>query len=104
MKIRSDVYRNIPYTLSLADGKDWGEMRNHFYTDSCFGCQHDLTLDRTIELFQQEVDDFLSRIPSTEEEWLDMFSDCVIQDGYEDWHIDPILAMHLLKLYAKVNG
>jgi hypothetical protein len=46
-----------------------------------------------------KYDQYHSKIPKDKAGWIDLFSSCIIRDGYEDWYIDEDLAMRVLELY-----
>lgn len=108
MDIRDCEYKGFKYKIKFTNDKetDWGKHINTFYCESNSGfySNHYKDLEQAEAEIQLNIDKYLSAIPSTDDEWVEMIDECVVQDGYEDWHIDKGKVMHVLKTYAKSHG
>jgi hypothetical protein len=50
---------------------------------------------------KKAIDDFVISVPTTESEWIDAVSKCVVRDGYESFYIDRDIALDLLRKAAR---
>lgn len=106
--IEENTYKKIKYTIQFCSGSslDWGTMKDKFVVSGDFNwskCHEYKNIDDLRREIKKDIDDWYSQQPKTNEDWVGLVSDCVIQDGYEDWHIDEVLIMEVLKKYAKLN-
>ena len=108
IKIKDFSYKNINGVIRFASGKDWGSMKNKFYFDGaapfCAGILDHKEIDVLEKRLKEEYDKWESKNPKTDDDWVDLVSSCVIQDGYEDWHVDKNLLMQVLEKYRKIKN
>jgi hypothetical protein len=52
---------------------------------------------------KEEYDKWESKNPKTDDDWVHLITNCVIQTGYEDWHVDKNLLMQVLERYRKLK-
>jgi hypothetical protein len=95
-------YKGNSFIIKWCDG-DWGEYTGMFHVEN--DQPYNFGFTKSVEEMKftiiRKYEQYHSKIPKTKEEWLDMFSSCIIRDGYEDYHVDEDLAIRLLELYKK---
>ena len=101
--IEKGTYKGFDYEIRFASGKDWGDWKDKFFikADFPFTKLEDKDIESLRESIKKDINEWIGHQPKNDEDWVSLFSDCVIQDGYEDWHVDEKLAMHVLNRYAK---
>jgi len=98
-------YKEKVFEIKFCDGNttNWGDHLGmlHVENDQPYNFGYTNSVEEMKERIAKVYDEYHNTIPKNEAGWLAMFQACVIQDGYEDWHIDKELAMRLLKLYKE---
>lgn len=51
----------------------------------------------------EDIDNWYSIQPQSEDDWVSLVEGCVIRDDYEDWHIDKVMIMEVLKNIQSLN-
>ena len=51
---------------------------------------------------KERIDEFLTNVPQSAKEWIDAIEDCMVWTGYEDCHINELMALEVLKK-AKIH-
>lgn len=99
-------YKGYSYTIKWCEPKDglegWGEKTGLFYVDSDFKCNEFYpTYGNAKKAIEGIINEFVRAIPQNTKQWILAIEDCVIQDGYEDWHISEEKALHILDIASK---
>ena len=102
IKIKEYIYRGFPIQIDFAEGKDWGARRDKFHCNTQLpkspGYFNEIgELEKEVKKI---IDEWCAVQPKTNEEWVELVTSCVIQTGYEDWHVDEQRIMNVLERYA----
>lgn len=98
-------YKNDEFEIEVCtkeNGYENGQIGLfHVISFKPYNIDYAKSYEEIIEKIREGYDKYHSIVPDTKKGWIDLFTSCVIQTGYEDWHIDEDLAMRLLKLYKE---
>jgi len=105
-RIEQGSYKGFDYEIKFASGEGWGDWKDKFFikADFPFSKLEDKDIKSLRESIKKEINEWIGHQPKNNDEWVSLVSECVIQDGYEDWHVDEKLAMNVLERYAKFKN
>jgi hypothetical protein len=105
-KIKEYTYKGFPIQIDFATGNDWGDYKNKFYSVTplpfCISAKKEI--EDLESLIKIGIDNWLSIQPKTNQDWVELVESCLIQDGYESWHVDERRIMNVLERYANLKG
>lgn len=105
--IETFKHGNVEITIKFASGDGWSDMKDKFFAEADFNFGK-MIYNKDIDIVRRDVkvkiNEWIKSYPINDEGWVKLIESCVIQDGYEDWHIDPILAMTVLKKYHQFKS
>lgn len=90
-------YKGYEYGIMFCNPeRDWGENRGKFYID-CPVHDHGYyeTYKEAEAKAKKNIDDFISTIPKTKEEWIEALKRCIQPNGY-DYELDEQMAWEVL--------
>ncbi len=104
--IEEGKYKGFEYKIKFATGDGWSDWKDKFFVETVFPLSKNASKDiQTLRSsIKSDIDKWLADEPKTEKDWVDLVSECVIQTGYEYWHVDPKMAMNVLQRYAKFKN
>jgi hypothetical protein len=104
--IEKGTYKGFDYEIRFASGKDWGDWKDKFFVKADFPFSNVATksIQSLRESIKKEINEWIDYQPKNDDDWVSLVSECVIQTGYEDWHVDEKLAMNVLERYAKFKN
>lgn len=99
-------YKGKEFDIRCCCDGDWDEHVGFFRVeqDQPYNFGYTKTYEEMKNRIKIIYDEYMEKIPKDESGWLCLFEECVIQDCYEDWHIDKQLAIRLLELYKSHGG
>lgn len=88
------------------DSDDWSDDNlGKFYIDMAISCEESgMYFDgyrQAESAAKKAINDFVESVPTTEPEWIDAVSMCVVRDGYDSFHIDKAIALDLFTKAAR---
>jgi hypothetical protein len=106
IKIEEYTYKGFPIQINFASGDGWGDWKNKFYSETPlpFNVEASKDIETLKAQIKMGIDQWCAKQPKTNEEWVDLVTQCVIQDGYEDWHVDEHRIMNVLERYVKFKN
>jgi hypothetical protein len=104
--IEQGTYKGFDYEIRFASGGDWGDWKDNFFVKADFPFSNvtNKNIQSLRTSIKEEINEWIGYQPKNNDEWVNLVSECVIQDGYEDWHVDEKLAMNVLERYAKFKN
>lgn len=105
--IEENTYKRIKYTIKFATGDGWTSGRDKFIVDGSFSWSefHQYkNIEDLRNVIKEDIDDWYSIQPQTEDDWLSLVENCVIQDDYEIWHVNKVMIMEVLEKYSKFKS
>jgi hypothetical protein len=96
-------YKGHKYEIKYCDpNDDWSTSAGMFYIDMVIAEDRYFDTYKGAEIAANRmIDDFIDSIPTTESEWIDAVSRCVVRNGYECFHVDKDVALDLLRKASK---
>lgn len=107
IEIETNTYKKIKYKIKFVTGDDGGSLKDKFTVYGDFPWSSNLTFKNIEDLRQavkKDIDNWYQKQPNTEDDWVSLVEDCVIQDHYESWHVDKTMIMEVLKRYSKFKS
>ena len=99
-------YKGIEITIKFASGSGWGSLKDKFFAEADFNFGRMISA-KNIETVRKDIknsiDEWCAEFPKNDAGWVELIGSCVIQDGYEDWHVDHVLVMNVLNRYHQYN-
>lgn len=104
--VKEYTHKGFPVGISFAMGNEWGDYKNKFYVNNSlpFGVRAHKDLKTLEANIEAGFNKWLATRPKDPEGWAELVSSCVIQTGYEDWHVDEQRLMSVLDRYAELKN
>jgi hypothetical protein len=101
-------YKGHEYEIEFCNPKeDWREYKGMFYiTCAIRDVGFYATYAEAEAKAKDNISEFVTAVPQTKREWLDALTACMVQTGYEDYHLDETMVWELLQkaaLHLKPN-
>ena len=100
--IKEYSYKGFPIEINFATGNDLGDYNNKFYVKNSLPFH--ILANKNIEELEADIkngfDQWLSTQPKTDRDWVELITSCIIQDGYEDWHVDECRVINIMNRYV----
>ncbi len=98
-------YKKHEYEIKFHHpSQDWGDTKGLFSICSAAGDtgKYYRTHEEANKAAKEKIDEFLVGVPQNEKEWIEAIEDCMVRTGYEECHIDELMALEVLKK-AKIH-
>jgi len=97
--IKTLEYKTYKFDICFASQGGWGDWKDKFYVENgIFKPEPQYKIQDLEKLIKEQVDEFLSKVPQNDEEWVDKFEEAMIWTDYEVCHLDPKMVIDILKM------
>ena len=100
--VKTATHRGFEYSIKVAVGKVWEDGLGKFFA-KCppVPFQQFDSMALAEKHAKKHIDIFLDNNPSSWEQWLELFEECMIRSGYEDCELDSKMLKEVADKYAK---
>ena len=98
-------YKKHEYKIKFCDpSQDWGDAKGLFMIYSAAGDtgKYYQTHEEADRAAKEKINEFLANVPQSAKGWIEAIEECMVWTGYEDCHIDELMALEVLKK-AKIH-